>query len=547
MAKSKYLSAIKMRRLAVFFALVLLALIATVPGFFHVSIAIPIDGRIHTARFNQIYQSLRHFELPSMISFIGQSHHLSAMSGMYPWLTGIIFILPQFVIHNSLHALAAGIFLLNLMTGWFAYVLVKNLTKREDIHFLFVVLYLFNAYHLTLVFSRMALGEALAYAFWPLVLLGILRVWQMVPGKHGELVLGVGMAGIANSHVLSLLIGAFALVLVELVRLVLRKVSLQEAKQLLIAGVVGILGSIYSLGQIAYLMLNNKMASPFRAIIALDPYAMFTDTVRNSIEQNATAWNLGIVLSVLLVILNIGMFKRSGLHIWKMFTLLSDAILVVSFNWIPWPKLLSTPMSLLQFNGRLLTFVVVLALVAFTFYLNEFYNKSGIVLFSAAIFAVFLGVCSVINLEITDHSEPEYYRVNSDDFLQTAYDHSDVSSDYLPEFKKGNSSSVLYDYPKNSKLLSINTQYNGATYSVSSTTNGMKVLPLPVYRKLDYTVKVNGRNSAVINHRGYMKLLLTKGINKVHISVATPSVSKVLFVINIVFVLVMILSLIILL
>ncbi|MGJ3996809.1 hypothetical protein ACLODO_09570, partial [Limosilactobacillus fermentum] len=63
---------------------------------------IPADGQIHLARYEQVFQSLRHLKVPAEISFIGPGHNLNAVISCYPWLGGFLFILPRFFIFKHI-------------------------------------------------------------------------------------------------------------------------------------------------------------------------------------------------------------------------------------------------------------------------------------------------------------------------------------------------------------------------------------------------------------------------------------------------------------
>ena len=112
-------------------------------------------------------------------------------NGMYPWLAGLVFIIPRALLSSPMHALFIGFYLLNILTILNTYLLVRKLSNNYYIRLIGVVLYQLNAYHLTLMYSRNALGEALAYAFLPLLMLGCHLIWNNK--KIGILYLALGM------------------------------------------------------------------------------------------------------------------------------------------------------------------------------------------------------------------------------------------------------------------------------------------------------------------------------------------------------------------
>ena len=121
-------------------------------------------------------------------------------NGMYPWLSGLVFIIPRVLVDSPMHALFISFYLLNIVTILNTYLLVRKLSKNYYIRLIGIVLYQLNTYHLTLMYSRNALGEALAYTFLPLVMLGCYLIWNNE--KLGILYLALGMGMIINSHMI---------------------------------------------------------------------------------------------------------------------------------------------------------------------------------------------------------------------------------------------------------------------------------------------------------------------------------------------------------
>ena len=167
---------------------------------------IPADGQIHLARYEQVFQSLRHLKVPAEISFIGPGHNLNAVISCYPWLGGFLFILPRFFIFKHIMvAIFIGFWLVNLLTALAIFYLIRTLRCTNRLLRICLVTYwLFNSYHLNLLYFRMAFGEFLAYAYLPLAVAGIIKIGRKE--KRGIYPLVLGMSGIANSHLLSLLI-----------------------------------------------------------------------------------------------------------------------------------------------------------------------------------------------------------------------------------------------------------------------------------------------------------------------------------------------------
>ena len=236
--------------------LLLLAILITIPAFFPNRLPLSWDGTLHMARFTQISDALRHGKLPPLIAFYGAGDNLNAFVGMYPWLADLIIVIPMTFISNKMIALLIGYFLLNIITGLNVYLLLSELTKSRVYRLLGTTLYLFNSYHIIDLYARVEWGEGVAYAFFPLVALGLLRIYK--GKKYGIIFLSLGMIGLANSHLLSLLGAIILLVIIELYRMVTRKFSIKELKDFVLATVISLIASSYTFFQI--LLISRQIA-----------------------------------------------------------------------------------------------------------------------------------------------------------------------------------------------------------------------------------------------------------------------------------------------
>ena len=77
--------------------------------------------------------------------------------------------------------------------------------NKKSVLFFGSVIYSFNQYNLINIYNRGALGEALGFAFLPLVFLGIIKIWQK-EYRVGSLFLALGMSLVINSHILTTVI-----------------------------------------------------------------------------------------------------------------------------------------------------------------------------------------------------------------------------------------------------------------------------------------------------------------------------------------------------
>lgn len=484
--------------------LLVLSIIVTVPSFLHGSFALTYDGKIYLGRIQQVYESLRNFQLPSEISFIGQDHNLGSMTAMYPWLSSLIFILPLLIIKNGFYSFILGFILLNFITGLNFYILSRYLSRKRNVRFLGVVLYLFNSYHLEEMFVRNSIGEALAYAFFPLVALGLFQIWHS--NNCGILNLSLGMICIANSHILSLFFTILVLAVLEISRALIRKLDKKEIIDFLKAILLTTFGSMYMIYQIIHIVLNNRsMTTTSRFFNYISPSISFNEMITNHLKVLFNSWNIGLIAFLLLLFFVIESLKVKNVENWVIITWIALVSLLFSFGIFHLPsKLFFT----FQFAGRIYCLTVLcISLVAVIYF-----DKSKTNVFSTLILIVMtliLGVSAVLN-----------YRSNP-----TITDPAELTSN----FNKNNYYSMYYysgckDYTLNlingkyseAKVEWTNSNANSATYKVKGT--GKYLLPMSAFNKVHYDVLLNDKKVKTTKVQNRFLINTSKKNNIVNIS-----------------------------
>ena len=93
------------------------------------------------------------------------------------------------------------IILVNFFSIISMYITVKGISKSKYAGIISSIIYAFASYRLIDVFSRAALGEALAFIFIPLIIYGI---YNIIYGDYKKFyILVIGMSGLILSHILS--------------------------------------------------------------------------------------------------------------------------------------------------------------------------------------------------------------------------------------------------------------------------------------------------------------------------------------------------------
>ncbi len=199
----------KYDRLAV---LGLIGLIASIPLMSDFLICVQdYDLKFHFARINGIYAGMSAGDFPVRINPI-QTEGLGNMSAtMYP----AAFLYPIVFLHMLGMSTILGYKLLlvsaNIVTAILSYYAGVNICKSEKIGWLTSIFYTFSLYRLNDMYVRAALGETIAMTFFPLVIWG---AYEVLWGDRKKwYLLMLGMTGVLESHVLSVEMCAFFLVL----------------------------------------------------------------------------------------------------------------------------------------------------------------------------------------------------------------------------------------------------------------------------------------------------------------------------------------------
>lgn len=508
--------------------LIILAFILTITAFYPNRPYLSWDGVFHMSRFTQIAESLRHFQLPAMVSFIGGNNNMNAMTSMYPWMSNLFIIVPM-IFFRPVMAITIGIFLINIVAAFNSYVMMKYFTKNKMYRFLGVTLYLYNTYHLIDLYAKFDFGEVAAYAFLPLIVVGLFYTWDNE--KKGIIALSFGIIGIANAHLLSFFFTTGIIIFIEFYRIIRRKFTIKELKSFIISALISSLGSLYSLSQIVYISMHNSLFTPPKGWNQVSLMESFNDLISNQFHEFFSTWNLGIVMSAILMFLTVKLFFSEGsIRSWNRYTAMILGLMLLIYNVLPLERIMTkSVMGLLQYTGRLFILVVILGIIAFTKYCNSIHIGSMrvLVLMTLTVIAA-CGSISIYSNKKYDNSRRGVYPLTSKDFNNVINTKTGLM-DYVPTemYKNKNKAS------NNIKIHKITGNYKEAEYKVIANKSGEEKLPLAYINGVGYSVNVNHRNEKLNNKHGQIAVYLQQGNNLVNISSMTSSIWYAIFGISI--------------
>lgn len=508
--------------------IVVLGIIATIVPFLSHFYNISTDGVYHLARFQSIADSLKDNSIPNTLNFkyVSQNSAIGvAINSLYPWLTGLIFIIPNLIFQNPIWGLAAGFLILNIITISTAKSLMSYISSSRIIIYTGVVIYQFNNYHFIDLYSRSAFGESIAYAFIPLVFLGILQIYDAK--KTGFLVLGLGMGLLINTHIISFIFGLLIIFISILHRCVTKNMTRHELIAFCKAGLVGILIGLYAIYNLLDVYLLNNIVEPFKTIKMLDMNTMLTTLLNNDIKsENSIGWNLGLPVTILLISLLILAYKAQQNSTWKIWIISAGVIYLFIFNWWPTESLVNTPLSIIQFYGRLFVIIGLLISIGFVLFLNHHtVSTKRLVLLNLLIIAFSLSAVYQNHYNYWTYRQP----LNSSNYYTTLKNRS-TFSDYLPAKGSKTNVSVLFDenitVPKQKKLTN-----NSVSFKVKANKNKTVSLPVVMYNGKSYNIWVNNVQTQSLSTK-LLRVKLTKGTNTIKLT-STNNKNELLLIVSV--------------
>ena len=465
-----------------------LAFVSTYPAFIGHFFKLTMDGQIHLIRFESVANAIKNKELPPIVNFMGFGNVGEVFNGMYPWLSGSVFIVPRVLLSSPMHALFIGFYLLNILTILNTYLLVRKLSNNYYIRLIGVILYQLNAYHLTLMYSRNALGEALAYTFLPLVMLGCYLIWNNK--KLGILYLALGMGMIINSHMISSVLVFLLIIIAEIYRIFTRRLSLKEVGYLVSAGILSIPIIIFTVINITNIVLKNRIATTWRGLNSIDIWESLKAMLQNNITDRGVIFNIGIICFVLLSILLVTSIVSKANGNWKKYILGAGIIYILTLNIIPLPASLpQTPVGIIQFTGRLLSIVMILLTVGCVLFLKE--NSNRVNAKSSFIFLFMMMSLLAIGSVRTYHNivndDPIRHYINNDNYIEEISKPKDGAMDYalIRKNKQAITDGITPKFSVDK------VSYNSVTLRIKERTNK---IPFFLYKGIPYEVKLNGKN-----------------------------------------------------
>lgn len=373
------------------------------------------------------------------------------------------------------------IVLLQISTMVTSYFCVKKISNSNWAALAGMALYTLAPYRLINVYMRTALGEALAMVFLPIV---IVSLYEMIFGdKRKWFLLVIGLTGVAQSHVLSILFAG--LLCIGVCITYLKKIIVEKRISIFVKALVNVVGInmgllipflFYSRSHLKLSTLNMfgfSEMSVFPSELFMQVATMKdAEVVRSGIGSKmipmlGASFVVGIVLTVVFLLIN-HTVQGENLSFLKVLFGIQILFLFGALTWCPWEtlqkiSLIDMVVTKIQFPWRFLSIVTLIGSILIPMVLlryNKFYKYKNLIMIVLLLASVYES-CLIMDTTLTQ--EITYTKLSGDisDATQVEYAPEKMNTDNLTLSSSPvleNEEGTVSDYVKNGTHVSLTVE-----------------------------------------------------------------------------------------
>lgn len=166
------------------------------PGFLYTH-----DGIIHLYRTTGVYENIKNLDFFNRISYNMINGYGYGWGIFYPPLSAIVPAIFMCLGFSLFTAEKLFLILFSILAGIFSYKLFNEIFKNNVVSLICSILYILAPYKIEQIIIRGAMGEVALFTFLPLVLLGLIKIFNKEYKYKYYLILGA--LGIVYSHTIS--------------------------------------------------------------------------------------------------------------------------------------------------------------------------------------------------------------------------------------------------------------------------------------------------------------------------------------------------------
>ena len=267
------------------------------------------DLAFHLMRIENVKDGLTDGQFPVRVGPTFQNGLGYAAPMLYPELLLYLPALFRLCGVSIMASYQAFVFLINAATMFVTYHAMKKLTGKASVGLIISLVYGLGVNRLIMLFSRAAVGEALALVFFPCVLLGMAEVLHR--GKLSTWLI-VGMTGLIQTHVISLEIAVIFCALYMVLAWALRKTTWRSILRLAAAAGITILLNLWFLVPFFRFMMEDLRMFDYTTRTAL--HAVYPAQLFSSFASPfGNAKYLGTTVEMPL---SVGLLPLIGILLW---------------------------------------------------------------------------------------------------------------------------------------------------------------------------------------------------------------------------------------
>jgi hypothetical protein len=358
------------------------------------------DALYHMVRIEGIKDGLLQGQFPVLMDPTFANTYGYTIPAMYPSLFLYLPAVFRLCGVSPLTTYQTFIFLINLATAALSYGAFQRLSGRKMAGLLMSLFYTLFLYRLVIIHTRGAVGEALAMMFFPCVMLGVVQVLR--EGRFSAWLV-VGLTGIIQSHIISLMITALCVAGYTVLCIFLRKTTWQNVLRFVELLALTVLINLWFLlpfiilsRQDLFIYINTRQIHE-HGVYLPQMFASFVDAHGWSVKLGTTAGEMPLSVGLLsaagIFVCLFGLYhpKEEGMEIRRMHSIsrtslvFAGFLLFISSVYFPWLYVAELPiigdiLYSIQFTWRFLGaasvfLAAMLGLGAYTLFRNRIYGK----------------------------------------------------------------------------------------------------------------------------------------------------------------------------
>ena len=450
------------------------------------------DLEFSLMRINGLKSAIESFQIPVRIYPLVNNGYGYAVPMFYPELFIYIPAILR-VLNTSIEfSYKILLFFINMAAVFSMYISVKKISKSTSAGIIASIIYATATYRLVTIYTRGAIGETLALAFFPLVIWGLYEL--CVGNKNKWYIFVIGITCVIQSHILSIITTAIVCIVI-LLYFIKNIIKEKRYMYIILSGITIILINLwfivpflqgYSLNLTVKARPEEENVHTFDSdnVIPAELFNVFDDIESYRLSEDISKgmsddmnFSLGLLCTIGIPLCIIYLWKTknddSNKFI-KILTLLGLAFLILSTSIIPWKelqenfKIIKWLSATMQFAWRFLgpttvTITMAMSIIIGKYVDSKYDNNKSFIENYKIIFEIGLVSIAVFAIIVAPYSKQEKYKIinyNPVPYPEYYLEGTNTSLFYENQYNTSNSLIVINNYEKNGSKIVLNYTSN---------------------------------------------------------------------------------------